>query len=185
MHNGIITNYKELRTVLEKFGFVFESETDTEAVAKLSKYIFDTQKKAGATLNFTKLVKAVCKELEGAFALIFKSRHFPNEYVACRRGSPLLIGVKTAKKVKVDFVDVTSDATTPMGVPPALANSLVVPNPAIQRSQSRSFVGENGDVVPIEYIIASDASAIIEHTKRVLYLEDDDVAHICEGGDSF
>ena len=50
--------------MLEKFGFVFESDTDTEAVAKLAKYIYDTQKKCmGAELTFTNLVKAVCKEL--------------------------------------------------------------------------------------------------------------------------
>ena len=36
---------------------------------------------------------------------------------------------------------------------------------------------------PIEYFVASDASAVIEHTKRVLYLEDDDIAHIGEGGE--
>ena len=83
VHNGIITNYKELRVVLEKFGYVFESDTDTEAVAKLAKFVFDNQKKAiGTSMTFTGLVKAVCKELEGAFALIFKSRHFPNELVA-------------------------------------------------------------------------------------------------------
>ena len=35
---------------------------------------------------------------------------------------------------------------------------------------------------PIEFFVASDASAVIEHTKRVLYLEDDDIAHIAEGG---
>lgn len=38
--------------------------------------------------------------------MIFKSVHFPNEVVATRRGSPLLVGVKTPKKLKVDFVDV-------------------------------------------------------------------------------
>jgi len=38
--------------------------------------------------------------------MIFKSVHFPNQVVATRRGSPLLIGVKTPKKLKVDFVDV-------------------------------------------------------------------------------
>lgn len=43
---------------------------------------------------------------EGAFAFVFKSVHFPDEIVACRRGSPVLIGVKTDKKLKVDFVDV-------------------------------------------------------------------------------
>ena len=43
---------------------------------------------------------------EGAFAMVIKSTRFPNEVVACRRGSPLVIGVKSSKKLKVDFVDV-------------------------------------------------------------------------------
>lgn len=45
-------------------------------------------------------------EQEGSFAFVFKSTHFPDEIVATRRGSPLLIGVKTDRKLKVDFVDV-------------------------------------------------------------------------------
>ncbi|KAJ3032384.1 glutamine--fructose-6-phosphate transaminase (isomerizing) [Rhizophlyctis rosea] len=174
VHNGIITNYKELRTVLEKFGFEFESDTDTEAVAKIAKYIYDTQKKqSGNSMTFTALVKAVCKELDGAFALIFKSSHFPGEMVVARRGSPLLIGVKTEKKLKVDFVDVDEETTQ---------EDLLRPDqPKIRRTQSRSFFGDGDAPLPIEYIIASDASAIIEHTKKVLYLEDDDIAHISDG----
>ncbi|KAI9100357.1 hypothetical protein DFS34DRAFT_481602 [Phlyctochytrium arcticum] len=177
VHNGIITNYKELRIILEKFGFVFESDTDTECVAKLSKYIYDTQKTtAGSALTFTGLVKAVCKELDGAFALFFKSTHFPGEMIATRRGSPLLIGVKTAKKLKVDFVDVDVE------IPADDEKSLMLPDqPKIRRTQSRSFFGEDGVPMPVEYILASDASAIIEHTKKVLYLEDDDIAHISDG----
>jgi len=42
-------------------------------------------------------------------------------------------------------------------------------------------MSEDGMPQPIEFFIASDASAVIEHTKRVLYLEDDDIAHIAEG----
>ena len=42
-------------------------------------------------------------------------------------------------------------------------------------------MSEDGLPQPIEFFVASDASAIIEHTKRVLYLEDDDIAHIAEG----
>ena len=103
MHNGIITNYKEIKLLLEKKGYVFESDTDTECVAKLTKYVYDSHNK---DLTLTDLVKAVVKELEGSYAFIFKSKYFPNEVVATRRGSPLLIGVKTAKKLKVDFVDV-------------------------------------------------------------------------------
>ena len=42
-------------------------------------------------------------------------------------------------------------------------------------------MSEDGLPQPIEFFIASDASAIVEHTKRVLYLEDDDIAHIARG----
>ncbi len=69
VHNGIITNYKELRAVLEKFGFVFESDTDTEAVAKLAKFLYDNHIKqlGGSPLSFTGLLKAVCKQLVNYF----------------------------------------------------------------------------------------------------------------------
>ncbi|CAG8810387.1 1412_t:CDS:2, partial [Gigaspora rosea] len=53
--------------------------------------------------------------------------------------------------------------------------------PKLRRSQSRAFLSEDGLPQPIEYFLASDPSAIVEHTKRVLYLEDDDIAHISEG----
>ena len=39
----------------------------------------------------------VMRQLEGAYALLFKSRHFPNELVACKRGSPLLLGVRVSE----------------------------------------------------------------------------------------
>lgn len=55
-------------------------------------------------------------------------------------------------------------------------------HPKISRTQSRAFLSEDGLPQPIEYFLASDPSAIVEHTKRVLYLEDDDIAHINEGG---
>jgi len=175
VHNGIITNYRELKLVLEKKGYIFESETDTEAVAKLAKYLYD--ERGNNNLTFTALVKAVVKELEGAFALIFKSTHFPNEIVATRRGSPLLVGVKTEKKLKVDFVDVEFASDEKVET-----NLLAPPDASrLRRSQSRTFLSEDGMPQPIEFFLASDPSAIVEHTKRVLYLEDDDIAHISEG----
>lgn len=65
IHNGIITNYKDIRTLLEKKGYVFESETDTECVAKLALYIYEQQLEAsgGKALSFHALIKAVIKEL--------------------------------------------------------------------------------------------------------------------------
>ncbi|KAG9126599.1 glutamine--fructose-6-phosphate transaminase (isomerizing) [Ceratobasidium sp. 392] len=188
VHNGIVTNSGELRLVLQKRGFVFESETDTEAVAVLCKYIWDSQ--PSQRITFTALIKTVLKELEGSFAFVFKSVHFPNEIVTARRGSPLLIGVKTEKKLKVDFVDVEfpsvqdSEKALDTIAPPSDSNLLAPPAASggkIFRSQSRAFMSEDGMPQPIEFFIASDASAVIEHTKRVLYLEDDDIAHVAEG----
>ncbi|CAO1612585.1 unnamed protein product [Parajaminaea phylloscopi] len=201
VHNGIITNYRELKLVLAKRGFTFETDTDTEAVAVLLKYLYDSVQ--GRKPDFTSLVKSAVKELEGAFSFVFKSVHYPGEVVIARRGSPLLIGVKTEKKLKVDFVDVEfgsaafdDEGATPetragqaglLAPPPASAGGsggLAPPKSAnnnLIRSQSRAFLSEDGLPQPIEYFIASDASAVIEHTKRVLYLEDDDIAHISEG----
>ncbi|KAJ3372299.1 glutamine--fructose-6-phosphate transaminase (isomerizing) [Allomyces arbusculus] len=166
VQNGIATNYKELRTVLESKGFVFESDTDTECIAKLAKYLYD---QSNGTITFAELAKAIVQQLEGASALVLKSTHFPNELVATRRGSPLLVGIKTEQKLLVDFVDVEfGDAQS------------------VRRTSSssptRAFVADtNGEPQPIEYFIASDASAMIDHTKRVLYLEDDDIVHIANG----
>ncbi|KAF8635455.1 hypothetical protein AX15_000432 [Amanita polypyramis BW_CC] len=188
VHNGIVTNSAELRTVLQKRGFKFESETDSEAVAVLAKYIYDSQG-GNKRLTFSDLVKAVLKELEGSFAFVFKSSHFPNEVVTARRGSPLLVGVKTDKKLKVDFVDVefsgqddsldTLDSLQPK--PPNALLAAPPANPKVMRTQSRAFMSDDGLPQPIEFFIASDAAAIVEHTKRVLYLEDDDIAHISDG----
>ncbi|KAJ9113154.1 hypothetical protein QFC20_002046 [Naganishia adeliensis] len=187
VHNGIITNYKEIKFVLEKRGYVFKTDTDTEAVAMLCKYVYDSQ--PNKRLNFTDLIKAVIKELEGSFAFVFKSRHFPDEIIAARRGSPLLIGVKTDRKLKVDFVDVelpTADTDKIIGHDAEAGGLLTVPGnssegPKLRRSQSRAFLSDDGMPQPIEFFVASDASAVIDQTKRVLYLEDDDIAHISEG----
>jgi glucosamine--fructose-6-phosphate aminotransferase (isomerizing) len=189
VHNGIVTNSSELRLVLQKRGYKFETETDTEAVAILTKYVYDSQ--PDKRITFTDLIKTVLKELEGSFAFVFKSVHYPNEIVTARRGSPLLIGVKTDKKLKVDFVDVEfagQEAVSKTTVDPLTTSSsggLLAPpiTPKISRAQtqSRAFMSEDGLPQPIEFFIASDAAAVVEHTKRVLYLEDNDIAHIADG----
>ncbi|OMP84934.1 Glucosamine--fructose-6-phosphate aminotransferase [isomerizing] [Diplodia seriata] len=188
VHNGIITNYKELKALLETKGFKFETETDTEAIAKLAKYIYDSH----PDIDFPVLAKAIIKELQGAFGLLLKSVHYPHEVIAARKGSPLVIGVKTQKKMKVDFVDVEfSDADA---LPAELASQNVALKKAntggllappdkslLHRSQSRAFLSDDGVPIPTEFFLSSDPSAIVEHTKKVLYLEDDDIAHIHEG----
>ncbi|KAF9235525.1 nucleophile aminohydrolase, partial [Melanogaster broomeanus] len=201
VHNGIITNYAEIKQVLQNHGYKFESDTDTETIAILAKY-----SQPDKHITFTTLIKTILKELKGSFAFVFKSGHYPNEIVAARRGLPLLIGVKTDKKLKVDFVDIEfagteadtkavesrewnaptcrSMLTSSTVVPPISPTSWLAPpslGPKISRRQSHNFMSEDGVPQPIKFFIASDAAAIVEHTKRVLYLEDDDIAHIAEG----
>ena len=187
VHNGIITNYKELRLLLEGKGFKFETETDTECIAKLAKYLYDEH----PDIEFLVLAKAVIKELQGAFGLLLKSVHYPHEVIAARKGSPLVVGVRTQKKMKVDFVDVeyaeegplpAERASQNVAIKKASANLLAPPDKSLlHRSQSRAFLSEDGQPLPTEFFLSSDPSAIVEHTKKVLYLEDDDIAHIHEG----
>ncbi|KAH0595380.1 hypothetical protein MHUMG1_07132 [Metarhizium humberi] len=195
VHNGIITNYKELKTLLIAKGFKFETETDTECIAKLTKYIYDQHPQIG----FTDLAKAVISELEGAYGLLIKSVHYPHEVIAARKGSPLVIGVKTQRRMKVDFVDVEyADDNTPLPAEAASQNVALKKNATdflspsnsllgapdkslLHRSQSRAFMTDDGMPMPTEFFLSSDPSAIVEHTKKVLYLEDDDIAHIHEG----
>ena len=192
VHNGIITNYKELKVLLEGKGMKFETETDTEAIAKLAKYIYDQH----PNIDFTTLCKAVIKELQGAFGLLMKSVRYPGEVVAARKGSPLVVGVKTQKKMKVDFVDVEfGDGGELLPAEQASQNVAVRKNPSmlgagllappdkslLHRSQSRAFLSDDGVPQPTEFFLSSDPAAIVEHTKKVLYLEDDDIAHIHDG----
>eukprot|EP00052_Salpingoeca_macrocollata_P004441 m.41318 g.41318 ORF g.41318 m.41318 type:complete len:696 (+) comp14217_c0_seq1:266-2353(+) len=179
IHNGIITNWRELRTLLESKGYEFESDTDTEVIAKLIKFHFDNEPK----LNFRQLVERTVSELEGAFALVFKSRHFPEEAVAARRGSPLLIGVKTKMtgNANVPIQPTNPKAALEESLPGAKGAGLPRGRKGSDRTEDYQWDHYVNEDTPSEYFLASDASAVIEHTKRVLFLEDDDVAHIKNG----
>uniref|UniRef100_A0A8C4TDB0 glutamine--fructose-6-phosphate transaminase (isomerizing) n=1 Tax=Erpetoichthys calabaricus TaxID=27687 RepID=A0A8C4TDB0_ERPCA len=171
IHNGIITNYKELKKYLEKKGYVFESETDTEVIPKLIKYLYDNREVSD--ISFSSLVERVIQQLEGAFALVFKSTHFPGEAVATRRGSPLLIGVRSESKLSTEQI-------------PIQYNNGKYENNKENARRSRRLDSTTSlhsvcDRKAVEYYFASDASAIIEHTNKVIYLEDDDIAAVSEG----
>ena len=62
---------------LSKKGHIFESETDTEIIAKLVLHIH--RQPEHSNILFSQLVELVCQQLEGAFALVFKSTHYPGE----------------------------------------------------------------------------------------------------------
>ncbi|XP_071535444.1 glutamine--fructose-6-phosphate aminotransferase [isomerizing] 2-like isoform X6 [Panulirus ornatus] len=183
VHNGIITNYKDVKQFLVRKGHKFESDTDTEVIAKLVKHLHTLH----PSYSFRELVEQVIQQLEGAFALAFKSKHFPGELVVTRRGSPLLVGIKTKEKLASDHIPVLYSKDSPEKVDlkdnQADHRSHVYELPhGLARTESSAEFLPLGDDKQVEYFFASDASAIIEHTNRVIYLLDDDVASVdCEG----
>lgn len=91
VHNGTITNFRALKEFLVKEGETFETETDTEVIPKLCRFLYS---RLPEHIPFPQLVCEVVKQLEGAYALLIKSSVYPGELVACRRGSPLILGMK-------------------------------------------------------------------------------------------
>ena len=215
VHNGIITNFQALKDFLISKGYGdFASQTDTEVIAKLTQYFYDKEVREnnGEKPIFQALVTEVLALLEGAFALIFKSKHYPNQVVATRRGSPLLMGIKKS--------DLTKMPATRSGSTSVEALSIELNNentPHKRRNQSRvraltldlefeelevqtdtgrgsqkNSISENNidyenettlvNQKSTEYFFASDMSAIIEHTKRIIFLEDSDILSIENNG---
>ncbi|SDM17425.1 glucosamine--fructose-6-phosphate aminotransferase (isomerizing) [Daejeonella rubra] len=120
IHNGIIENYSSLKEALLSRGHIFKSDTDTEVLIHL---IEDIQEQTG--LDLRESVRIALNEVIGAYAIVIMSKDEPDELIAARKGSPMVLGV-----------------------------------------------GEK------EYFIASDASPIIEYTKNVIYLNDNEIAYI-------
>lgn len=124
IHNGIIENYAAIKAELIKRGYTFHSDTDTEVLVNL---IEEVQKTENTTLD--NAVRIALNEVVGAYAIVVLNKDNPNQLVAARKGSPLVIGIG------------------------------------------------NDD-----FFIASDASPIIEYTKNVVYLDDQEYAVINRDG---
>ena len=120
VHNGIIENYTSLKDKLTGRGYTFYSETDTEVLANLIEYIYLKGKVSAEVAVRLALTKVI-----GAYGLVILCKDEPDQLIAARKGSPLVVGI-----------------------------------------------GEN------EYFLASDATPIVEYTKSVIYLNNDDVAII-------
>lgn len=125
VHNGIIENYAVLRSQLTKRGFTFKSDTDTEVLVQLIEY---AQQKHQCSL--AEATRHALRKCYGAYAIAVMDKRNPNQIVAARKGSPMVIGV-----------------------------------------------GENND----EFFIASDATPIAEYTKKVVYVDDEQIVVIERG----
>lgn len=124
IHNGIIENYAAIKEELQKRGYTFHSDTDTEVLVNLVEEVWKQDK---STLEDA--VRVALNEVVGAYAIVVIDKNNPNQLIAARKGSPLVIGV--------------------------------------------------GDD---EFFIASDASPIIEYTKNVVYLDDQEYGVVNRDG---
>lgn len=84
VHNGIIENYQKIKEFLESKGYTFESQTDTETVAKLLDYSYN-----GDPIS---TIRSVMGEIEGSYALGIMFRDRPDTVYAVRKDSPLIVG---------------------------------------------------------------------------------------------
>jgi glucosamine--fructose-6-phosphate aminotransferase (isomerizing) len=116
VHNGIIENYLQIKSMLEKNGYEFITQTDTEVIP----YLIDFNHRS--TKSFEKAFERTLLELRGAYAIVAISSKQPDTMFAARLSSPLILGV-----------------------------------------------GKN------EFILASDPTAVMEHTKNVLYVDDNEM----------
>lgn len=90
VHNGIIENFAQLRAELQADGIELTSDTDSEVAAHLLAQVYNDGASAG---DFQASALAVLGRLEGAFTLLFMHADHPDQIIAARRSTPLIIGV--------------------------------------------------------------------------------------------
>jgi glucosamine--fructose-6-phosphate aminotransferase (isomerizing) len=109
IHNGIIENYEPLKKELQKRGYTFSSDTDTEVLVNL---IEEVKKKENLKLG--KAVQVALNQVVGAYAICVFDKEKPDEMIAARLGSPLAIGVGEGEFFVASdaspFIEYTSNA---------------------------------------------------------------------------
>ena len=88
IHNGIIENYSAIKEELKKRGYTFHSDTDTEVLINLIEEVQITEK---TTLD--NAVRIALNEVVGAYAIVVLNLDNPDQLIAARKGSPLVIGI--------------------------------------------------------------------------------------------
>lgn len=135
VHNGIIENYMELRSMLIQKGYQFHSDTDTETVAHLVDYLYTGRREDLAQT----VLKAVLR-IRGSYALGVVSLDCPDEIVAARRDSPLIVGLGEGENMIASDIPAIISRTSDYLV---LDDNEV----AIVRPDSVTVMNEYGDTV--------------------------------------
>jgi glucosamine--fructose-6-phosphate aminotransferase (isomerizing) len=137
-------------------------------------------------VNHTQLMIELLSRLNGSYALLVKSAHYPGELIACKKGSPLILGIKQEGR-RSQIACRQNHVPKPLTLSPRRKSS----GKKIQSTAahvailaSRCALDERNDtdeVQSLQYFLSSDPAAIIEHTDQVIVLEDGDMVHISDG----
>ncbi len=85
IHNGIVENYLELKTMLQKAGYTFQSQTDTEVAAKLLDYLYDG--------NPLATLQKALEMIEGSYAFGILFADFPDRVFGAKKDNPLIAAI--------------------------------------------------------------------------------------------
>ena len=88
IHNGIIENYAEIKEKLKAKGIKFVSDTDTEVLVQLIEYIMVKK-----SMNLLEAVQVALYQVIGAYAIAVIDKRDPNQIIAARKQSPLVVGI--------------------------------------------------------------------------------------------
>ena len=88
IHNGIIENYADIKKNLQAKGVHFQSDTDTEVLVQLVEYIMNRK-----SLDLLTAVQVALHQVFGAYAIAIINKRDPNQIVAARKQSPLVVGI--------------------------------------------------------------------------------------------
>ncbi len=125
VHNGIIENHDSLRKILERRGYTFQSDTDTEVLVQLIDALVNLEH-----VEVEEAFKEALRRVVGAYAVVLLDKENPDVLYAARKSSPLVVGI-----------------------------------------------GEE------ETLIASDATPLLEYTRKVIFLEDDEIVRVTREGE--
>jgi glucosamine--fructose-6-phosphate aminotransferase (isomerizing) len=93
IHNGVIENYSKIKGFLLGKGFTFMSETDTEVLCNLIAYHYAKEPKGGEENPFLESVRKALNHVEGTYGIAALCLDMPEQMVAARKASPLILGV--------------------------------------------------------------------------------------------
>lgn len=89
VHNGIIENYAEIKSDLQKKGYTFQTATDTEVLVNLIEYFYLNSDEPSAEIA----VRMALSKVVGAYGIAVMCKREKNQLIAARKGSPLVIGI--------------------------------------------------------------------------------------------